>query len=151
MVEQQVEDCHHFIANAAKCTYEEHIKNYNALVAERPNEYYYDLVPTDYRWHLFNWDGTKSSSKLKIGPDKHMKEMFEAMPEEFMPKNQLHCLDGGGFKTALADEPFYAQEKVFYQVRVNSGNLVKIGVARGDCDVSKAMSDGPKGFAYFDG
>ena len=40
---------------------------------------------------------------------------------------------------------------MFYQVRVNSGNLVKIGVARGDTDVSKAMSDGPKGFAYFDG
>ena len=114
MVEGDKLDDHPFIANSAKCTYEEHQKTYNALVAERPNDYYYDLVPYEYRWHFFNWDDQKSSNKLIIAPDKQMKEMFDGVPDEFMPKNELKCKDGGGFKTALGSEAFYDGEKVFY-------------------------------------
>ena len=73
------------------------------------------------------------------------------MPEEFMPKNQLFCKDGSGFKTAIALDSFYEGEKVFYQIRVNSGNLCKIGVSRGGQDTNKAFSDTSDGYAYFDG
>ena len=43
------------------------------------------------------------------------------MPSEFMPKNQVLCKDGGGFKTAIGDEPFESGDKVFYQIKVVSG------------------------------
>ena len=77
-----------YIINAnSGISYEDHYKKIQALMAERPDDYYYELVPSDYRWHFFNWDKVKSSPKLKIETDPKMKEMFGGMPDEYMPKN----------------------------------------------------------------
>ena len=104
-----------YIANESIGTYDNHVIKMKQLLAERPEDYFYELAPYDYRWHFFNWNTEKSCKNLTITTDAKTKQMFgEGMPEDFYPKNQLFCKDGGGFKTAVGDQPFYQGEKSFF-------------------------------------
>ena len=57
------------------------------LIAERPDDFFYELAPIDYRWHFFSWSQEKSCDKLIIGTDAKTKTMFEGLDDEYLPKN----------------------------------------------------------------
>eukprot|EP00347_Sterkiella_histriomuscorum_P003770 403363015 len=94
-----------------------------------------EIIPDGFEWAMFQWDTEKSSKKLQIDED----------------LLTVKVKDGSGFKTSFGDQPFKAGGRYYFQVQLNQGNLVKIGVSRKDIQADQAFSDSQSGWAIYNG
>lgn len=74
---------------------------------------------------LFTWDPKRSSSKLVLDNE------------------NLTCKvrEGSGFKTTLGTEVFEAGGRYYFELFINKGHLIKIGVCRLDINLEE-VTDG---------
>lgn len=97
-------------------------------------EAYYPF-PEGYITPVFHWDPDNSSKKLTLQED----------------LLTVTVKDGSGFKTTLGNMPFLPGEKYFFQIQINKGSLIKIGVSRKDIELAQAFSDTESGWAIYNG
>ncbi|CDW75184.1 spry domain containing protein [Stylonychia lemnae] len=118
----------------------------------------FETIPDGFDWGItffaanyhsvamFAWDQDKSSKKLIIDDD----------------QLTVKVKDGSGFKTSFGDQvslvelskfiqPFNEGGRYYFQVQLNQGNLVKIGVSRKDILSDSAFSDTSTGWAIYNG
>jgi len=92
-------------------------------------------VPDGHIAPFFTWSEGSTSKKLTLS------------------NNNLTVTvnEGSGFKTTLGNVAFTPGNKYYFEIFVSKGSLIKIGVSRGDVNVEEAFSDGPKGWAIYNG
>lgn len=92
-------------------------------------------VPEGFSAPLFTWDNKRSSSKLTLDNE------------------NLTCTvkEGSGFKTTLGTEVFQAGGRYYFELFINKGQLIKIGVCRLDINLEEAFSDTLKGWGIYNG
>ena len=56
---------------------------------------------------------------------------------EYLRPCQIRVTEAGYFKTVFANEPMQAGGRYFFQLKINSGFLIKIGVTRKQIDSEK--------------
>lgn len=56
--------------------------------------------------------------------------MEEEFINEYMRPVTVTVSDGNAFKTVIGDQPMTPGGRYFFEVRVNAGQLIKIGVCR---------------------
>jgi hypothetical protein len=78
-----------------------------------------------YHSALFTWDNKRSSSKLTLDNE------------------NLTCTvkEGSGFKTTLGTEVFQAGGRYYFELFINKGQLIKIGVCRLDINLEEVSSE----------
>ena len=85
---------------------------------------------------LFSWNPAKTSYKLKLDP-----ECLKAKSSE-----------GNGFKTTLGSEIFTEGGRYYFEIFINKGQLLKIGVCRPTViNLEEAFSDSMNGWAIYNG
>lgn len=58
---------------------------------------------------------------------------------------------GSGFKTVLGTEIFTEGGRYYFEIFINKGHLLKIGVCRPDVGLEEAFSDTAKGWGIYNG
>lgn len=85
---------------------------------------------------LFSWNPAKTSAKIKLDP-----ECLRAKSTE-----------GNGFKTTVGTEIFTEGGRYYFEIFINKGQLIKIGVCRPTVThLEEAFSDGLNGWAIYNG
>lgn len=85
---------------------------------------------------IFHWDSAFTSTKLKLDETK------------------LTCtsIEGSGFKTTVGTEKFYAGGRYYFELFLNKGQLVKIGVCRPTpLNLEEAFCDTVNGWGIYNG
>jgi hypothetical protein len=85
---------------------------------------------------LFSWNPERTSSKLQLDED------------------SLVCTskEGSGFKTTIGTEIFLAGGRYYFELFINKGQLIKIGVCRPNIvNLEEAFSDNPNGWGIYNG
>lgn len=61
-------------------------------------------------------------------------------------------MEGNGFKTTMGTEVFTAGSRYYFEIFINKGQLIKIGVCRPTfSSLEEAFSDGVHGWAIYNG
>lgn len=96
----------------------------------------FDARTSAYHLALFCWDVNKTSHKIKLDP-----ECLRAKSTE-----------GNGFKTTMGTEIFTEGGRYYFEIFINKGQLIKIGVCRPSItNLEEAFSDGVNGWAIYNG
>lgn len=84
---------------------------------------------------MFTWNPAKTSAKLGLNED------------------YLKCTskDGSGFKTTLGTQIFTEGSRYYFEIFINKGQLLKIGVCRPDVNLEGAFCDTVNGWGIYNG
>ncbi len=94
--------------------YEQYLREVRQRISDdkhsgRLRRAYLSLYPA-----IFTWDAAKTSNKIKLDP-----ECLKAKSTE-----------GNGFKTTMGTEIFSEGGRYYFEIFINKGQLIKIGVCR---------------------
>ena len=92
-------------------------------------------VPDGYITPLFYWDEQNTSDRLKISEDRLTTKV----------------INGAGFKTSFGTVGFSEKERYYFEIQVQKGTLIKIGVSRRIKSLNQAFTDGPEGWGIYNG
>lgn len=85
---------------------------------------------------LFTWNPAKTSPKIKLDQD----------------CLKAKSLEGNGFKTTIGTEIFNEGNRYYFEIFINKGQLIKIGVCRPNVNnLEEAFSDTIHGWAIYNG
>ena len=103
---------------------------------------------------LFKWDKTQSSQAVKFESSGSVTQLptqasglnspvvidnyEDEYENEFLRPVTVTVSDGNTFKTVVGDQPMTPGGRYFFELRVNAGYLIKIGICRkAELDVDK--------------
>ena len=79
-------------------------------------------------------DVTKHSDHSEASTVKNTHQDEEEFINEYLRPVTVVVSDGNTFKTVIGDQPMTPGGRYFFEVQVNSGFLLKIGICRKDID-----------------
>ena len=100
------------------------------------SDYDEDIAPDGYNWVIFNWDKQRIPEKVIMSSENPM---------------MIQMGKSNGFRTIMGDFGMQRGLKHYFQIKVNQGSLMKIGVCRQTAPQNEAFCDTEEGWGIYNG